>query len=249
MRPTHRYSRNLVGDSTARCPVLETAFGEICANQPTYLAHHHLSAGNEEAAVGYFFRSAVQATERCATKEARTLANKGMTILRHFPPSRRRNGLKIDLHSLLAGSHIRGKLGGSSRPETEFRRALELCHKIDSVEKSIPTLWALATSHLLAGRVNEAAEGGHHIVSLAKKLQKPDLISATAAASAISNFTGVISIKPSYLLKHRWRSTTREASPRFRQFYGTDRKGQALRRKRTRALVSRTYRCSSSDRQ
>jgi predicted ATPase len=209
--------------------VLETEFGEICANQPTLLAHHHLGAGNDEAAVEYFFRSAAQATQRCATKDARALVAKGLTILQRIPSSRQRHELEIDLRSLLGRIHIFEESWADPRVETEFRRALELCHEIDSVEKSVPVLWALATSHLLAGRIDEAVEGGRYIVSLANKLQEPDLISAASAASAMfefhrGNFDQTLSLGETALENYHI-----EARPRFRQYYGTDRKGQALR--------------------
>jgi class 3 adenylate cyclase/tetratricopeptide (TPR) repeat protein len=241
--PIYRFKHALIRDATYTsilkaqrrnlhhrvAHVLETQFGEICLNEPVLLAHHHLAAGNKEAAVEYLLRAGVQATQRCATKDARTLVVKGLTILQSRPPSRRRHELEIDLRSLLGRIHIFEESWAAPSVETEFRRALELSHEIDSVEKSVPVLWALATSHLLAGRIDEAVKSGRYIVSLAVKLGDRNLVSAISAASATfefhqGNFEEALLAGATALDNYQV-----EASSHFRQFYGTDRKGQALR--------------------
>jgi class 3 adenylate cyclase len=243
--PTYRFKHALIRDAAYTsilkaqrrnlhhrvAQILETQFAELSLNEPTLLAHHHQAAGNEEVAVEYLLRAGGQATQRCATKDAHTLVVKGLSILQSMPPSRRRHELEIDLRSLLGRIHIFEESWADPRVETEFRRALELSQEINSVEKSVPILWALATSHLLAGRIDEAVKNGRHIVSLAVKLGDPNLISAISAASATfefhqGNFEATLSASATALDNYQV-----AASSHFRQFYGTDRKGQALRAK------------------
>src|SRR5262249_52333866 len=157
----------------------ETKYKEVCANQPTVLAHHHLAAGNMESAVEYFFQSGVQSTHRCATTDAHSSVMKALALLREIPPSRRRHELEINLRSLLGRIYMFEDSWADPRVEIEFKNALKLCAEIDEVEKSIPILWALASSHLLAGRVHQAVQRGRHLVSLTRSLKKPRLVSAT----------------------------------------------------------------------
>ena len=111
--------------------------------QPEVLAHHHLEAGNTEAAIRYLHRAGERAVERHAVAEAIEVLQRGLEAIPTLPKSAQRHQLELKLHIAIAMPLA--SAGGYVAPELQhtLERAQVLCNELGNPPELFPVLHGL----------------------------------------------------------------------------------------------------------
>jgi class 3 adenylate cyclase/tetratricopeptide (TPR) repeat protein len=214
----------------AKCAaMLEAQFASAGAPDPRALATHHELSGNAAVAVPYLLSAAHLAIERSALREAETIIQRGLALLRDLPDAEGANQNELKFRSLLGRILIFTKGWADPSVKSEYGRALELTEALGLEKDQVELEWALTTHHLLRGEIREAVTGGQRVLELARQENDQDLLHVAHAALSIyqyygGDFAGAVDHAEAALRHHR-----AEAADELRRSFGTDRRLQALR--------------------
>jgi predicted ATPase len=81
--------------------VIEERWPQIEATEPELLAHHYTEAKEPEKAIPLWQTAGSLARGRMALTEAIAHLNKGLELVAAMPPSAERDGMELDLRTLL----------------------------------------------------------------------------------------------------------------------------------------------------
>ena len=170
--------------------VLEQRFPDIAATQPELLAHHYSRSGNTTKAVDYLHRAGQQAVERSAYTEASSSLTAALDLLTTLPETRERSQQELGVQMTL-GTVLRNTRGQAA-PEVErlYTRARELCERVGELPQLFRVLWGLWGGYTQRGEYQMTRELGEQLLSLAQRLQDPDLLLEAHHALWASLFFG-----------------------------------------------------------
>jgi predicted ATPase/class 3 adenylate cyclase len=156
--------------------VLEAQFPEIVATQPELVAHHYTEAGLSAQAIGYWQRAGQQAIERSANLETVSHLTKGLEVLQTLSETPERMQQEISLQIVLGSALLAAK--GSAAPEMAraYARAIELCRQVGETPQLFPVLRGLWRFYCTRAEYQTAWELAEQLLSLAQRLQEPDLL-------------------------------------------------------------------------
>ena len=177
--------------------VLEARFPETVETQPELLAHHYTEAGLNSEAIDYWQRAGQQALQRSAYAEAMSHLTIALDLLTTLPESRARSQQELVVQMTL-GMALRATKG-SGAPEVEqlYIRAREACERVGELPQLFRVLWGLWMVYNLRGEYQTALALGEQLLSLAQRLQDPDLLlEAHHALWAILFFGGELAARP-----------------------------------------------------
>ena len=139
------------------------------------LAHHYQLSGTAEKAVEYLHLAGQQAMQRASYAEAVRHETAALELLKGLPdtPARRQQELTLQL---ALGVLLR-TVNGFAAPEVEraYTRARELCRQGEETLQLAPALQGLWQFHILRAELQTARELGEQLLSLAQRVQAPDL--------------------------------------------------------------------------
>jgi predicted ATPase/class 3 adenylate cyclase len=156
--------------------VLNARFPETVERQPEVAAHHYTEAGLTTEAIDYWQRAGQQALQRSAYAEAMSHLTRALDLLTTLPESRARSQQELVVQMTL-GMALRATKG-SGTPEVEqlYIRAREVCERVGELPQLFRVLWGLWMVYNTRGEYQTALALGEQLLSLAQRLQDPDLL-------------------------------------------------------------------------
>ena len=156
--------------------VLAAQFPETAETQPELLAHHYTEAGLLAQAIPYWQRAGERAVERSANVEAVGHFTKGMELLKTLPATPERTQQELELQIALGAPLIATKGWGAPECGKVYAQAHDLCRRVGETAQLFPVLLGLFAFYFLRGEVQEARELGEQLLSLAQRMNDPDLL-------------------------------------------------------------------------
>jgi len=142
------------------------------------LARHYVRSGNIPKAIEYLQRAGELAVTRSSFRQAIANLNSALELVLTLPPGQEQSTRELALQVAL-GSACSGVMGwGSEGREAAYRRAAELCHKLEGDRELFPVLWNLCQLNIQRGELIAARELADQGLSLAERLQEPTFIPA-----------------------------------------------------------------------
>ncbi|HVJ27683.1 MAG TPA: hypothetical protein VM493_09065, partial [Vicinamibacterales bacterium] len=141
----------------------------------------------------YFLEGARHAVGLFAFREALSLADRGLAVLRGMPEGTERRQHELGLQ-MVRGLALRMMKGWAS-PEIEpvFARARELCHQLDDAPELFPVLWAIALFHGIRGDLRQYRRRADDLMEEAQRSKNPvSLIGAHHLLGVCLEFEGDI---------------------------------------------------------
>ena len=140
------------------------------------LAHHYSRSGNTAKAVDYLHRAGQQAVERSAYAEAVSHLTAALDLLATLPESHERSQQELGVQMTL-GMAL-GATRGYTTPEVErlYTRARTLCEQVGEPPQLFRVLWGLWMVYNTRGEDQTTRALGEQLLSLAQRLQDPDLL-------------------------------------------------------------------------
>ena len=155
---------------------IEGLFAERLPEHYNALAHHYSRSGNTAKAVDYLHRAGQQAVERSAYGDATSHVTAALDLLTTLPESRERSQQELAIQITLTMA-LRVTKGGAA-PEVErlYTRARELCEQVGERAQLFRVLWGLWEGYYQRGEYQKMRTLGEQLLSLAQRLQDPDLL-------------------------------------------------------------------------
>ncbi len=153
--------------------VLQQFFATEVSSQPELLALHFTGAANYAKAVDYWMRSGRQAYQRSANLESADYIDQGLALLPQLPDDATRN--EWELHLLLTLGPVQMALLGYAAPQVgqTWRRAQELCLKLDNQTAQFRVLLGLWNFYWVSGRLEQAIGTAEQLLALAEQSGDP----------------------------------------------------------------------------
>jgi predicted ATPase len=126
----------------------------------------------------YFLAGARHAVGLFAFREALSLAERGLSVLRGMPDGPERLQHELGLQ-MIRGLALRMMKGWAS-PEIEpvFARARELCHQLGDAPELFPVLWAIALFHTVKGDLRQSRRRADDLLAEAERSGNPAFLMA-----------------------------------------------------------------------
>jgi predicted ATPase/class 3 adenylate cyclase len=171
--------------------VLEAQFPDTAQTQPELIAHHYTEAGLNVHAVPYWQRAGQRASDRSAYTDAVVHLTQGLTLLKPLPDTPARAQQELAVQMTLGPVLMALKGGGAPEVERVYTRARELCERVGEPAELFRVLWGVWYVYNMRGEHQRARELGEELLSLAQRIQDPDLLlEAHHALWAILFFAG-----------------------------------------------------------
>ena len=169
---------------------LEGLFAERLPEQYHALAHHYRRSGNTAKAVDYLQLAGQQAVERSAYAEAVGHLTTALDLLTALPESHARSQQELTVQMTL-GMALRATKGANA-PEVErlYTRARELCERVGEPVQLFRVLWGFWIMYNQRGDHQTMQALGEQLLSLAQRLEDPDLLLEAHHALWTSLFRG-----------------------------------------------------------
>jgi predicted ATPase len=180
--------------------VLEAQFPDTAQTQPELVAHHYTEAGRNMHAVPYWQRAGQRASERSAYADAVAHLTQGLALLESLPDTPERAQQELVVQMTLGPVLMAIKGGGAPEVERVYTRARELCERVGEPAELFRVLWGVWYMYNLRGEHQRARELGEELLSLAQRIQDPDLLlEAHHALWAILFYGGELTAARSHL--------------------------------------------------
>jgi predicted ATPase/class 3 adenylate cyclase len=166
--------RRVVHERAAQA--IERLFAERLPEHYNELAHHYSRSGNTAKAVDYLHRAGQQAVERSAYAEAVGHLTTALDLLTTLPESRERSQQELGVQMTLGMALQATRGGGAPDVERLYTRARELCEQVGEPWQLFRVLWGLWEVYFQRGVYQMMRALGEQLLSLAERLQDPDLL-------------------------------------------------------------------------
>jgi predicted ATPase/DNA-binding winged helix-turn-helix (wHTH) protein len=155
---------------------IEELFAERLPEHYYALAYHYSRSGNTTRAVDYLQRAGHQAVERSAYAEAVSHLTTALDLLTTLPETHERSQQELSVLMILGAAFRVTK--GQAAPEVEqlYFRARELCEQVGEPLQLFRVLLGLWHAHGTRGEYQARRTLGEQLLSLAQRLQDPDLL-------------------------------------------------------------------------
>ena len=173
--------------------VLELNFPDTADREPELLAYHFIEAGIRERAVEYLYQAGQRAAERSAGPIAQEHLHNALKLISSLSDSVERARLELKIQLLLGP--LVSAARGNSFPEIEaiYKRALELCDRVDDETLRFPAYFGLRAYYLARSDLSSSHEIGLDLYKAAKASGKSEyLLEANVALISSYFFRGEI---------------------------------------------------------
>jgi predicted ATPase/class 3 adenylate cyclase len=155
---------------------IEGFFAERLPEHYHALAHHYSRSGNTTKAIDYLHRAGQQAVERSAYAEAISYLTAALDLLTTLPETRERSQQELVVR-LTLGTVLRATRGaGAPEVEQQYTRARALCEQAGEPPQLFRVLWGLWGVYGVRGEDQTQRALGEQLLSLAQRLEDPDLL-------------------------------------------------------------------------
>jgi predicted ATPase/class 3 adenylate cyclase len=169
---------------------IEGLFPERLSEHYNTLAHHYRRSGNTAKAVDYLQRAGQQAVERSSYGDAISHLTAALDLLTTLPESRERSQQELAIQITFSMALRVTKGGGAPEVERLYTRARELCEQVGELSQLFRVLWGLWLVYYQRGEYQMMRALGEQLLSLAQRLQDPDLLLEAHHALWASLFLG-----------------------------------------------------------
>jgi predicted ATPase len=166
--------RRVVHERAAQA--IEGLFAERLPEHYHALAHHYSRSGNTGKAIDYLYRAGQQAVERSAYAEAVSHLTTALDLLSNLPETRERSQQELVVQMTLGMALKATKGNGAPEMERLYTRARELCERVGEPPQLFRVLWGLWEVYFQRGDYQTMRALGEQLLSLAQRLQDPDLL-------------------------------------------------------------------------
>jgi predicted ATPase len=196
--------------------VIEERAPNIEASDPELLARHYTEAQEPKKAIPLWQKAGSLALRRFAPTEAIPHLNKGLELVAALPASAQRDGMELDLRTLLGTAWI--ALRGWSAPDVwdSFFPALGLANSLRRNDALVPIFFGLWSIVLGAGRAAESLRWITELMNAAEAYGDTDLLIVGHYGAAVTHFCLGNPIK------------TREHADQLSALYSEDRHGHLV---------------------
>jgi predicted ATPase/class 3 adenylate cyclase len=156
--------------------VLEAQFPDTAQTQPEVVAHHYTEAGLNVHAVPYWQRAGQRASDRSAYVDAIAHLTQGLALLEPLPDTPARAQQELVVQMTLGPVLMTLKGGGIPEVERVYTRARELCERVGEPAELFRVLLGMWLMYSLRGEHQRTRELGEELLSLAQRIQAPDLV-------------------------------------------------------------------------
>src|SRR5262245_1714721 len=156
--------------------VLEAQFPDTAQTQPELVVHHYTEAGLNAHAVPYWQRAGQRASERSAYTDALAHLTQGLALLEPLTDTPARAQQELAVQMTLGPVLMALKGGGAPEVERVYTRARELCERVGEPAELFRVLWGVWYVYNMRGEHQRARELGEELLSLAQRIQDPDLL-------------------------------------------------------------------------
>lgn len=149
--------------------------------EPEYVARHFSEAQRAVEAATYWLTAGRIAWGRAAAREALALLDRGMQQALKIADEGVRNGLELQLQSLIGVVHFAATSYASPQAQEAFERARELCDVVDNPDLKMTVLYGLGTYQTMKGDIHAGHQTFVHLSNVADDLGVPryDVMSAS----------------------------------------------------------------------
>jgi predicted ATPase len=154
---------------------IEGLFAERLPEHYNALAHHYSRSGNTAKAIDYLHRAGHQAVERSAYSEAVGHLSTALGLLVALPETHERSQQELAVQMTLGTALTVTKGVGAPEVERLYTRARELCERVGEPQQLFRALWGLLHVYGQRGEYQTMRALGEQLLSLAERLQDPDL--------------------------------------------------------------------------
>jgi predicted ATPase/DNA-binding winged helix-turn-helix (wHTH) protein len=153
----------------------EELYGDRTSDIAAELAMHFEQAVDHHRATRYLQQAAVNAMHRSAYREAIALSRRGLELLATLPDTDARARQELWLLITLGVPLIATE--GYAAPDvgSVYRRARELCNRLETTTEVSQVLWGLWTFHTLKAELSTALEIAGEFLRLAERVDHPEL--------------------------------------------------------------------------
>ncbi len=151
------------------------------AREPEYVARHFSEANRPSEAAEYWLSAGRIAWGRAAAREALALLDRGLEQALKITDDEVRNGLELQLQSLIGVVHFAATSYASPQAQEAFERARELCDLVDNPDLQMTVLYGLGTYQTMKGDIHAGHQTFVHLSNVADDLGVPryDVMSAS----------------------------------------------------------------------
>lgn len=151
------------------------------AREPEYVARHFSEANRPVEAATYWLTAGRIAWGRAAAREALALLDRGLEQALKIADVEARNGLELQLQSLIGVVHFAATSYASPQAQEAFERARELCDLVDNPDLQMTVLYGLGTYQTMKGDIHAGHQTFVHLSNVADDLGVPryDVMSAS----------------------------------------------------------------------
>jgi len=167
LRDARRELHGKIAEVLAKQPV------EVAAAAPELIAHHYTQAGQFNTAIDYWLKAGRQASERSAFVEASTQLENALNVLAELPADPERDKLELKLQHSLGSALAASKGFGAAETNQAFKRALELCNKIEGSPLTTSVLNGLIGVHVARGEFEQSRELAEDLLARARRQEDP----------------------------------------------------------------------------
>ena len=138
------------------------------------------------ASAQYYLSAARHAAGLFAFREALSLADRGLNVLRGLPEGPPRQQQELGLQ-MIKGRAVRSMQGWAA-PELEmiFARAHQLCQELENPPEHFPVMCALAHFHMIRGNLQECRDRADHLIVQAEQTGTPAFLMAAHHLAGVS---------------------------------------------------------------
>ena len=164
--------------SGAVAQALLTFYGQQSAQIASELAHLFEVARDFLRAAEYFRLASLNAVKVLATKEALTLAHRGLANMEALPDTTEAQEQELALQVVLGNILSATKGFAAAEVGQTYTRARALCQQLGDTPHLLPVLFGLAVNHWVSGRHRQAATLGQEFLKLAQQQQNEAVVVA-----------------------------------------------------------------------
>ncbi|MCB0166448.1 MAG: AAA family ATPase, partial [Anaerolineae bacterium] len=151
--------------------VLVEQFPDFEQTEPEVIAHHYTAAGQNEAAVRFWYKAGHRAVAQSANREAINHFTQALNLLEFLPPSPERDQQELRLRIALGAPLLMTKGYVAPEVETNYAHARQLCQQLDKTPQLASVLFGLWVFYLVKGQFQTAVELGEQLAELARQTE------------------------------------------------------------------------------
>lgn len=154
--------------------VLVTQFHDYAEDQPGVVGHHYAEGGEPDAAIDWYARAGLRATERAEFREATADYARAVALLESLPAGPARDARELELLLDSSVPHSMASSFGDPVVGAVFRRATDLCRTTTAGSpRHFEALYGLARYAMVASELDASVAASEELLDLGSRTADP----------------------------------------------------------------------------